>query len=217
MSFGEPYPKINGAFKRDNHGVIIPGNWSVPEFAYLQDADWEWTEKVDGTNIRLHWNGTEVSIGGRTDNAQLPQKLVSNLSGLVFSPGTWENVFPDCDDVTVYGEGYGAGIQSGGNYSPDQEFIVFDVKIGQWWLKRDDVIDVAGKLGQKAVPFMGTGTLNNVWEFIMRFGLESDWDGVKAEGLVGRPAVDLYNRKGDRIVTKLKVKDWEDYQRRQDG
>lgn len=213
----EPYPKINGAFRRDNHGVIIPGNWSVPEFDYLQDSTWEWTEKIDGTNIRFYWDGIKVIMGGRTDNAQLPPKLISNMSELIFSPGTWENVFPDCNDVTVYGEGYGAGIQSGGNYSSEQEFIVFDVKVGQWWLKRDDVIDVTGKLGLRVVPFMGACTLNTAWDFITNHGLESDWDGVKAEGIVGRPAVDLYNRKGERIVTKLKVKDWEDYQRRQDG
>ena len=63
MIFGPEYPKIQTLFKRDDRNVIIEGDWSVPEFAYLADKPWRWTEKVDGTNIRLHWDGRKVTSG----------------------------------------------------------------------------------------------------------------------------------------------------------
>ena len=45
--------KIQTVFMRDERNVIVPGEWTLPELAYLADKDWRWTEKVDGTNIRL--------------------------------------------------------------------------------------------------------------------------------------------------------------------
>ena len=45
--------------------------------------------------------------------------------------------------VTLYGEGYGNGIQKGGLYSQKQEFILFDVKINGNWQPRESVEDIA--------------------------------------------------------------------------
>ena len=213
MRFGPEYTKIHTAFKRDERNVIIPGDWSLPEFRYLSGKDWAWTEKVDGTNIRLHWNGSEVTVGGRTDNAQVPATLVANLAP-VLDPILWKSAFPDADDVTVYGEGYGPKIQSGGMYRKDQALIVFDVLVGRWWLTDENVADVAAKLGLEVVPQVGAFTLEQAWGAVAGGQITSRWDGARIEGLVGRPAVDLFNRKGERIIVKMKVKDWADHQRR---
>jgi hypothetical protein len=211
--FGPEYTKIQTAFKRDDRNIIIPGDWTLPEFAYLAGNDWTWTEKVDGTNIRLHWDGSKMTIGGRTDNAQVPAPLVARL-GPLSDPGLWKGIFPDADDVTVYGEGYGARIQSGGMYRPDQALIVFDVLVGRWWLSDENIADVAGKLGLDVVPVIGSFTLEQAWNRITDGQLSSRWPGARIEGLVGRPAVPLFTRKGDRLLVKMKLKDWADYQRR---
>ena len=211
--FGPEYPKINTLFKRDERNVIVPGDLTLPEFAYLQDNPWDWTEKVDGTNIRLHWNGSKLTVGGRTDGAQVPAKLTANI-GPLSDPALWHTAFPGADDVTVYGEGYGAGIQKGGTYRPDQTVIVFDVLVGRWWLSREDVADVAGKLGLDVVPPFGSHDLGSAWCLLTSGALTSNWAGTPIEGLVGRPSVDLFNRKGERVMVKMKVRDWNDYQRR---
>ena len=211
--FGPEYPKINTLFKRDTRNVVIPGELTLPEFAYLKDNPWDWTEKVDGTNIRLHWNGSKLTIGGRTDGAQVPSRLVAAL-GPLSDPAIWSAAFPDADDVTVYGEGYGAGIQKGGTYRPDQAVIVFDVLAGRWWLSREDVADVAGKLGLNAVPCVAACSVVKAWDLLVDGKIESRWPGAPIEGLVGRPAVDLFNRRGERVMVKMKVRDWDDYQRR---
>ena len=211
--FGPEYPKINTIFKRDRarKSIIIPGDWSAPEFGYLQNCPWDFSEKIDGTNTRLHWDGSTVTLGGRGEGSQVPARLVTALATYL-DPALFAAAFPDADDVTVYGEGYGAGIQTGACYRPDQSLIVFDVKVGPWWLAREDVADVAGKLGLDVVPTFGSYTLNEAWAGLTSGRFVSHWSGVPIEGLVGRPSVDLHTRDGSRILAKMKVADWEKYQ-----
>lgn len=204
----EKYHKINSLFKRDEKGKFIFDQFSTPEFEYLHENEWVGTEKIDGTNIRIHWNGEKVEFGGRTDNAQIPVFLVNRLQELVEN-FNWQEVFPDADDVTLFGEGYGAKIQkSGGLYKPDGvDFILFDVKIGHWWMKREAVDEIAGKLGIGSVPIIFRGTLMEAIEFV-KPGFDSTIGSAKAEGLVLVPAIDLFTRRGDRVITKLKTKDF---------
>lgn len=212
--FGRPYHKIQTVFKRDSSNIIVPWDWTLPELEFLADVPWTWTEKVDGTNIRLHWSGEEVAIGGRTDNAQVPVELVRNLRSML-NPEQWAEAFKDCDDATVYGEGYGPKIQNGGTYASEQSFIVFDVRIGHWWLRRDDVVSIASQLGFDVVPrFKNHSSLRDAICDVRDGKIFSFWPGVQIEGLVGTPEVDLYNRRGERIIAKVKVKDWKDYWRK---
>ena len=62
------YIKIQTIFKRDlltNHKTLLEGDYSLPEFDYLKDNTWIFTEKVDGTNIRVMWDGKEIAFGGK--------------------------------------------------------------------------------------------------------------------------------------------------------
>ncbi|KKL09041.1 hypothetical protein LCGC14_2569850 [marine sediment metagenome] len=203
------YHKIQTVFKRDpatNHRTLLLGNYSLPEFDYLQKNQWVFTEKVDGTNIRVMFQDGDraVSFGGKTDNAQISAKLVSRLREL-FTASRLAEVFDG--DACLYGEGYGKGIQNGGFYRPTQEFVLFDVKVGDWWLQRKDVEDVAAKLSLDVVPVLGTGTLRHLVDAV-RGGCASTWGNFPAEGIVARPATELCTRGGERLITKLKAKDF---------
>ena len=207
------YHKIQTVFKRDmtNKGRIIEGCYSLPEFDYLKDNEWVWTEKVDGTNIRIEWiRNVGRKFGGRTDNAQIPAFLYERL----------EELFPlekldaaikteDADSLTLYGEGFGAKIQKGGeNYKHDgADFVLFDVEVGGWWLKRFDVEGVALALELNVVPIVGIGPLSEAIE-ITKYGMKSAWGDFDAEGLVMKPSVELQTRAGHRIITKIKHKDF---------
>ncbi|MEE9592664.1 MAG: RNA ligase family protein, partial [Thermoplasmata archaeon] len=206
-----PYFKIPTVFKRDpatKHRTLLLGEYALLEFEYLKDNTWTFTEKVDGTNIRVMVGGDgNVEFGGKTDNAHLPARLVKRL-GEMFFPlrERLAEQFPDGGGL--YGEGYGAGIQKGGgNYHPTQEFVLFDVLVGDWWLERENVEDVADKLGLVIVPIVGEGSLESVVEFV-REGFRSFWGDFPAEGIVARPNVTLHRRSGERIITKLKAKDF---------
>lgn len=213
------YPKIQGLFKRDEKThKFIEGEYSLPEFEYLKGNDWTYTEKIDGTNVRVIWDCdieeapgdmSKVTFGARTDNGQLPTFLYSKLAEL-FPKDKFLKLYPDMP-MTLYGEGYGARIQKGGgNYIPDGvSFILFDVKIDDWWLKREDVEDVASKLGIDVVPIRGDGAIQEAVDAV-KVGVTSIFGDFEAEGLVLKPAVELRSRSGHRIVTKLKHKDFAD-------
>lgn len=209
----EKYPKIQTIFKRDmaNKGKIIEGCYSLPEIEYLKDNEWVFTEKVNGTNIRIDWRRSEGRIfGGRTDNAQIPAFLIQRLEYLFTSEKLDSAIkTEDADFLTLYGEGYGARIQKGGgNYKPDGvDFVLFDVLVGGWWLKREDIEMIADSLGIDIVPIIGEGTLEYGIERV-RNGLTSYWGDFPAEGLVMKPKIELKTRAGNRIITKIKHKDF---------
>ena len=204
----DEYHKIQTIFLRDpenNHKTLLEGQYALPEFEYLAGNEWVFTEKVDGTNIRVMYDGDAVRYGGKTDNAQIPARLIETLNGL-FSVGR----FREASDapMCLYGEGYGAKIQKGGgNYRQDQGFVLFDVNVGGWWLQCADVEDVAKKLGIETVPDIGRGTLPEMVGRA-REGFASRWGDFRAEGIVARPATELKTRAGKRLITKIKCKDF---------
>jgi hypothetical protein len=217
-----PYCKIQTVYLRDpqtNFKRLLIGQYALPAFEYLALNDWVFTEKVDGTNIRVmipdyREDGKQfgITFGGKTDEAQIPAKLVAKLEERFHSDETrakLAEMFPE-GDACLYGEGYGAKIQSGGNYRPDQDFVLFDVKVGEWWLERANVEDIAGKLGLDVVPIIGRGTLPDMVEMV-KAGFNSTWTHsgpFSAEGIVARPVCELKTRSGDRIITKLKHRDF---------
>lgn len=110
--------------------------------------------------------------------------------------------------AVLYGEGYGAGIQKGGTYRPDKSFILFDVMVdGKWWLDRESTYDIAAKLGVDVVPYLGRMTLDQIVEHV-RSPFYSKLGTAVAEGIVARPIEPLFDRKGERIIIKLKTKDF---------
>jgi len=215
MKESNKYHKILSLFKRNMEGdkKFILGEWTTPELEYLKDNEWVFTEKVDGTNIRIMWNGKDVVFGGRSDNAQIPTRLLLRLQEL-FMRIEPRKIFSDIFgmeemDVVLYGEGYGAKIQKGGgNYIPDgTDFVLFDVAINGLYLEREDVEDIAKKFNIKVVPIIGRGTLEKAIEMV-KSGFKSEWGDFIAEGIVARPKTELLSRRGDRIITKVKYKDF---------
>lgn len=204
------YHKIDTVFKRDpetKFKTLILGDYSQDAFGYLANNEWVFTEKVDGTNIRVMIFGGNVTFGGKSDAAQIPAFLVRKLEER-FLPQKAElcEAFPD--GGCLYGEGYGAKIQKGGgNYRQDQDFVLFDVKVGDWWLQRGNVEGVAIQFGLDVVPIIGRGTLADLVKQAQA-GFNSTWGAFAAEGIVARPGVELKTRNGHRIITKIKHKDF---------
>lgn len=85
--------------------------------------------------------------------------------------------------------------------------VLFDVNVGQWWLQRNDVEDVAQKLGVDVVPVIGDGTLHDAVAQA-KAGILSTWGDFQAEGIVARPKTELKTRNGHRIITKIKCRDF---------
>jgi len=209
----QEYHKIDGLFAREDARPhkIIWGQYRSPTIEALKDLEWTFTEKIDGMNIRVHWDGHRVSFGGRTEAAQIPTSLLYVLTDLfdgTKNEQVFEQKFGDTP-VTLYGEGYGAKIQKGGGlYSDVQKFILFDVKIGKYWLERSAVENIAKSLDIDVVPIVFTGTLEPAIAFAKQgFNSAIAQNERPAEGIVGTPSCNVLERDGKRVIVKLKTHD----------
>lgn len=227
------YPKIDTLYDRNSGHFIDAKRLRLrrPEFGMIKR--WSLTEKIHGTNTRitLFENG-EVVYGGRTDDAIMSSDLLEYLKK-TFTSEKMKGVFwlpnkPIPKSATIYGEGYGPGIVPGsGIYRRDIAFRLFDCLVqaqdGDWWLERHNLEDIAKKLGIKCVPILGiikslpvsAEEIRNI--FIgrrERMTVVEDEGQIEfaseGEGLVAKTYPELlFNRKGERVMWKLKIKDFE--------
>ena len=228
------YTKIDTIAKRDLEGNkrLIDGTFRDPAIEYLQDVKFEATEKADGTNVSVHWNGHRVSIHGRTEAAQLPKALTDMLYARFMDEQTeqvFEQLFPTkhfysdsgeqvasdvVTEATIYGEGIGPKIQKVGKlYGNQYRFLVFDIKVGGVYLEHSNPFyaQIVKAFGVEEVPALPDMTPNEAIEFVKskpRSWINSD---APMEGVVLRPKVRLYGPNGSRLIAKVKTKDYEPY------
>lgn len=205
------YHKIETVFERSMDGSkkLIEGVYRNEAVEFLKDNEWEFTEKIDGTNIRVYWDGHKVFFAGRTDKADIPKHLLEKLKEMFDGEENaqiFEQKFSD-SEVILFGEGYGPKIQNGGLYRDDVSFILFDVKIGNFYLRRKDVEDIARAFNIDVVPIIMNGTIQDAVDFV-KTKPKSTIGKANMEGLVGRPKVEMYDRMGRRMIVKVKVKDF---------
>jgi hypothetical protein len=209
----------------------------MPEFSLVDPHAWFFTEKIDGTNVRLIMReeiagaGDElrhyVELRGRTDRANMPGDLKVEVSSEQIARlfGAFE--MPPFSIITLYGEAYGAGIQKGGGYSPTKRTRFFDMvtQSRQYTEEHDDLglslpsfrtwahlNRATSILGLDTVPIIHFGNIpwavDAVAAGIPSIVAEQDGgSGVEMEGLVGRTEPYLYDFRGHRVFFKIKTKD----------
>ena len=205
------YNKIETLWKRDMEGTkkLLEGEFRNPAVEFLKDNVWQFTEKFDGANIRVYWDGHTITFGGRTEKAQIPAFLLDYLLA-TFKTNEAEQIFEEKfgeTPVILFGEGYGPRIQKGGNYRSDVSFILFDVYIAGNYQPRASVEDVARSFGIDVVPIVLEGTIQEGVDFVKAHP-KSTMGTAYMEGVVGRPRVEMRDRCGKRVIVKIK---WEDF------
>ena len=220
--------KWRGECKIDGTNIRIE---VIPTIEYV--VEYENNIELVETNevLGVYFN---VYYKGKTDNAQIPKELLTflkenypdekvlyslNLKRFIpveeFKDYKWNNENDIPSKYTIYGEGYGRKIQkAGGNYIKDGVgFAVFDVKVGDLYLLTDARDDIANKLGAPIVPLIGYFTLDEAIEFVRKGFKTGLWDNkdMYEEGLVLRTDLGLKNRRGERLITKIKYEDFVKY------
>lgn len=209
------YPKIPTLFKRDPSTKQLTSEYRTGEIAALSSLPWDVQEKVDGTNVRVHWDGHKVYFRGRTDKAQafMPdlQAALEHRFGGEGNAQLFEERFGETP-VTLYGEGFGGRIQkTGPQYSETPDFVLFDVRIGGTlnprWMADAEIDAIAEGLGHiPKLRVLQTARPSEAADLV-RGGFKSDFGTADAEGIVLRPPFGLRDRYGHRIIAKLKVSD----------
>ena len=197
-----------------------------PVFEHIYDASGNPTPFLDKDKI----TGYEMNLHGKTENANIPKRIIEKMNEYMDKEKFIE-VFtkryidengnevvkkPDTK-VEVFGECYGSGICGGGRYIRNGvDFIVFDVRIGDTWLKREACEDIAEKLGMKIVPLIGYMTIPEATEYVKKGfkSLVAEDKTLDAEGLVCEAPLGMLNRLGRRIITKIKTCDFRELERK---
>jgi hypothetical protein len=201
------YASIKNVFKRDHDtGKILPGEFSLPEFEYLQLCKWTFTEKMEGMNTRVILDDG-VDFRGRSDAARMPGRLMKHLRDTFDIESVRDESITYGEGLCLYGEGVGAGIPQSVKYGSSQFFVLFDVMTDYGWASRRDVVDIAKYLHIPVVPVVFEGTLKQAITLV-NFGVKSVHGDFFAEGLVGRPELELRDQYGGRITCKIKHRDF---------
>lgn len=212
------YHKIETLFEFDMKTKKFKNNvFNNKTVELLKNHLWEFTEKVDGTNFRIHWDGHKLTYGGRTSASEfnseqiefIEQNLVNEDMEILI-----EQKFKD-KEVTIFGELYGKKIQKVGNlYNPDNyEFKVFDIylpikekPISNKYVNRIVVNSIAKDLGFDVVPVILIGNIEEAISYVMKND-KSTFSEAPLEGLVGVPKGNLLDENGERIIIKIKKRD----------
>jgi hypothetical protein len=217
------YPKIFTLYDRDEKtGHIIPDKIRLLEKEDYFSAVkcWTVTEKIDGTGLRIALQSDgNLFIGGRTDKAQLQAALIPYLYQ-AFTIDKFKKCFEWWEeqktDIILFCEGYGEKIQKGGgDYRSGVAVRLFDVLVGETWLSVENIIDIAAKFGIGEVPLIEKiSELPKTKEDLLSIINESricEQGGRprQAEGIVAKSSPLMLSRCGNRMIWKLKFKDFQ--------
>lgn len=201
------YPKIDSLYLFDNTiKKYLPDVYANKSVELLKDYQWYFTEKVDGTNLRLIWDGYNLTYGGRTLNANLSNKkriayVESNLVNKDIET-ILEQLFKE-KEVVIYGELFGGDIGVA-NYSSEYQFRVFDILVDGYWLEYGNIVDVANNLSFNVVPIVLKGTIDDGVNFVKNTDKSELSETGIFEGIVGKPYGDFFDRRGNRVIVKIK-------------
>lgn len=220
------YPKIETLFDRNEDFVIDPGRWRRRDFPVI--SQWEIYEKIDGTNIRVHFQPAERTsedtiIEGRVDfysrnsdepNVNIPPVVLKFLRELFDYDRISKLLFKE---TILFGEAFGGKIQGMSKlYGPVPRFALFDVIEYSYWQSRDVVLWRSVDLGIEMAPLLGV--IGSVELLNPRDRVLGDYASVSKVGSgVGRPegvilhprGCVLHNGYGERVIAKLKWVDFE--------
>ena len=87
------------------------------------------------------------------------------------------------------------------------DFILFDVLIAGNYQPRSLVTEIAHAFGVRRVPVVGVGTLEEAVAYVKTHP-NSQLGDLPMEGIVCRPAFELQDRCGNRMIVKIKWKDF---------
>lgn len=200
------YQKIPNLYEfdqeRKKYNTLV---YSTHEIDYLRKLQWLCTEKVDGMNIRVIWDGYDISFAGRKETSKLPNYVQSllketfddNMKTLI------EQMFKE-KEVIFFMECYGGRVQKGAYNINEERLIGFDINVDGKYLDRYDAFAIFHELELDVIPVVSVCDIHAA-SLIVMSGCASNLDETSGmEGLVCTPNVPLNDNNGNRIIVKIK-------------
>ena len=163
------------------------------------------SEKIHGSSSHLSFKEGKINYFAGGEKHERFVKLFDEDNLLSVYLDNYSDM-----DLILFGEVYG-GSQQGmsATYGKELKFIVFDVKMGDYWLDMPNAEQVAKKLGLEFVSYKKIPTtLKAIDRERDRPSVQAKRNGIKEdkmrEGVVLRPLIELKKNNGKRIIVKHK-------------
>jgi ATP-dependent RNA circularization protein (DNA/RNA ligase family) len=206
------YHKIQAPFKRTTaKDVLIDENvYSDCYISMLSNITWLGTEKIDGMNLNLCYDGNHLSVKGHTDKTMFSQEQIDWFDR--FLTPELEQMFEQYygeEEVIFHGEFVGPKIQGNLYNLDDYKFIVFDIYsvTKDVYYSQPVVKCIAENFGLEVAPLVVVGTLQRIIEYVKSAPSSMLNPKQEMEGVVIRPEHELKNFSGHRIIYKVKLRD----------
>jgi len=178
--------------------------YSKPLFWYLSTLQWQYKRKLNGENLRVKWDGNRVVWNGKTNAYQASKKL-TNYMKETFVEEIFEERFGRDKTVLLFGEHMGEKVQGNELGLEKPEFVLFDVKIGEFWLEPEDVEEVAKYFWLRTYKDFGDTGQDTLINLISRTAIG---DFKEWERIVATPKIRCLQPNGERVICKIKNKDY---------
>lgn len=215
------YPKITSPFKRtEEHGKTVNINVPFDDYAKMfieSNIRFTGSEKVDGTNLNIIYDGNHIQYRGHTDKTTWNPEVEEYIKSRFLTPEfeqMCEQKFGE-NEIQLSGELIGPKIQGNLYKLSEYKFILFDIyniTTDAWW-NQSTVTEIAEYLNLERVKVISSHTIKE-WLEQAFYNCESGCgyksslcDSTEIEGVVIRPEMELCKANGERVIYKLKVKD----------
>ena len=212
------YPKLKNLHKRDpaDNKVIDEFTDEIFSPEQLGNAGWTWREKMDGTNLRIIWDGHRAEYRGRTDRAQFSDGQTMFLDEKIKSPAfeeLLEQTFGNTEAV-LFGELIGNKLQGNPHKVDGYEIRVYDAFVAGWWLLPASVDELASDLGLGSAEIIVVAPIGHMHRVMKNIAsiteaFEGEAEPLEyLEGIVGTAPGGVLHRSGAILRVKLKLENY---------
>lgn len=211
----EVYPKFYAPYERKEHSKLVDINKPKRDIKPYMTDDMTWTvsEKLNGINTRIIWDGYSIEVKGRNDKTELQGGQLDLQGDLIASQMDNGNFMFDelfgTKKVTIFGEVIGTKIQGNPYKLGETQFKVFDILINDVWVSPEGITKIAEDLNMSTVMHYTVRGWDNVMTNFIEIWKNCRKKKFYFEGLVAYPAHQPLTKKGERVITKIKVKDFD--------
>ena len=194
-------------------GKVEEGQYASEAVRFTKDLPWVCTEKIDGMTVCIEWDGNQASFSRNHIGKRLPKHLLEMLHDK-FSTSRAEERFKfnfPLGKVVFYAVAYGGDIgDTAEKYGPGLTYSLIDVYMParNQWLNRTAVETVGARFGVRVVPKILHEPLEMAVIKMKEHPVSKINMNTPMEGLVCHPFVELRDCYGERIIVKLKAKDF---------
>lgn len=177
-----------------------------PLLYQLSLTGWQFKRKLDGQNLRVYWDGEQALWNGKSDNFTCKANLTDYMNQ-IFLEEIFEEKFDRECKVVLFGEHMGPGVQGNELGLEESEFVLYDVNINGYWQGEKSIRDIAGYFGVKTCyDYMEDDDYTDTLVELIERVANGEFKGW--EGIVATPSVECRSQRGDRMIVKIKNRDY---------